>query len=184
MKEIITWFWAWEKSLWKEDIGTNRYFATLSILFAALVGACVGGGNTLYDWFGWQLQSSVLGSSALLWYIWCLNLAESILSVGRIRVMLLRSLSVTVCFAAAYGIGYIGSIVMLVLVALWVGLMVLGGFSSALAGPSKGGREYELEDGTRVKKSGSGLFGESYYKGNDGHRYRTDDGGGSFRRDG
>ncbi len=182
MKESMTWFWTWEKSIWKEKIGANRYFATLSVLFAALVGACVGGGNTLHNWFDWELQSSALAVSGLLLYVWSLNLAESILAAEGAAVAVLRALLVTVCLAAAYGIGYLGSIVILVLIAIWVSITVLGAVFSVLSsiGESpKNANEFILEDGTRVKKR-TGLFGEASYSGSDGHSYDTDDDGYTF----
>lgn len=179
MKALITWFWTWEKSIWKEKIEANRYFATLSVLFAALVGACVGGGNTLHSWFGWELQSSVLAVSGLLLYVWSLNLAESIMAAEGAAVAVLRALLVTVCFAAACGIGYLGSIVILVLIALYVSLTVLGVVFSSIGDSSKKSSDYVLEDGTRVKKR-TGLFGDSSYSGSDGNSYDTDDNGQTF----
>ncbi len=179
MKALINWFWTWEKSIWKEKIEANRYFATLSVLFAALVGACVVGGNTLHSWFGWELQSSALAVSGLLLYVWSLNLAESIMAAEGAAVAVLRALLVTVCLAAAYGIGYLGSIVILVLIALYVSLTVLGAVLSSIGeSPEKGGG-YVLEDGTRVKKR-TGLFGEASYTSSDGSSYDTDDNGHTF----
>ena len=161
MKALINWFWTWEKSIWKEKIEANRYFATLSVLFAALVGACVVGGNTL------------------LLYVWSLKLAESIMAAEGAAVAVLRALLVTVCLAAAYGIGYLGSIVILVLIALYVSLTVLGAVLSSIGeSPEKGGG-YVLEDGTRVKKR-TGLFGEASYTSSDGSSYDTDDNGHTF----
>lgn len=176
MKELMTWFWAWEKSIWKEKIEANRYFATLSVTFAALVGACVGGGNTLHSWFDWELHSSALAVSGVLLVVGSLNLAESILAAESAAVAVLRALLVTACLAAAYGIGYLGSIVILVLIAIYIGFTLLGAVFSAAEGSTK---EYKLEDGTRVKKR-TGLFGDASYSGSDGRNYDTDDGGHTF----
>lgn len=181
MKELISWFWAWEKSIWKEKIEANRYFATLSVLFAALVGACVGGGNTLHSWFDWELQSSALVVSGLLLYVWSLNLAESIMAAEGIAVAVLRALLVTVCLAVAYGIGYLGSIVILGLIAIYVIFTLFSvAVTMALQSPSSA-KVIVLEDGTRLKKR-TGLFGETYYSGSDGYDYVTDDGGYTFHK--
>lgn len=181
MKELISWFWAWEKSIWKEKIEANRYFATLSVLFAALVGACVGGGNTLHSWFDWELQSSSLAVSGLLLFIWSLNLAESIMAAEDVAVAALRALLVSVCLAVAYGIGYLGSIVILGLIAIYVIFTLFSvAVTMALQSP-KNAKEFVLEDGTRVKKR-TGLFGDTSYSGSDGHDYETDDGGYTFHK--
>lgn len=159
MKELISWFWALEKSIWKEKIEANRYFATLSVLFATLMGACVGGGNTLHSWFDWEMQSSALAVSGLLLFVWSLNLAESIMAAEEVAVAVLRALLVTASLAVAYGIGYLGSIVILVLIAIYVVLRLISVVLSAVGGSSNKSGEYVLEDGTRVKKR-TGLFGD------------------------
>ena len=58
MKEAIAWFYTIDKKLWGDKIETNPYFATLSILFVALVGACSGAGRIFYEWFDWDVATN------------------------------------------------------------------------------------------------------------------------------
>ena len=64
MKEKITWFWNWEKRIWDDKVEANRYFATLSIMFVAVMGACVGGGRIFHEWINWDTDTNVVAVGA------------------------------------------------------------------------------------------------------------------------
>lgn len=173
MKTYINWFHAWEKSLWNDRIETNRYLATLSLLFVAAMGACIGGGSLLHGWFGWQTETPFVVAAGMLLHVGVLNIAESVIAARTAKIALLRALLFTVCLLAAFGLGYVGSVVVLTIVAIWVIALFAGGALESI-GNSKGGKRFKLEDGTEVTEK-SGLFGEKTYHGNDGCEYETTD---------
>lgn len=80
MKEAIAWFYTIDKKLWGDKIETNPYFATLSILFVALVGACSGAGRIFYEWFDWDVATNNVAMAYLFILIWGMNLCESIVA--------------------------------------------------------------------------------------------------------
>ena len=51
-KNILNFFYAIDKRFWGDDIYTNRYFASVCLLFVALLGALQGGGTIFRSWFG------------------------------------------------------------------------------------------------------------------------------------
>ena len=68
-KNILNFFYAIDKRLWGEDIYSNRYLASVSLLFVALLGALQGGGTVLNSWFGWDVAmdiTAVILSSILI----------------------------------------------------------------------------------------------------------------------
>lgn len=80
MKNGLIWFWNLDRRIWSDKLETNRYFATLSVLCAALAGACAGGGQVLSAWFRWDLEVSNVAVIGLSIFIWGLNVAESIIA--------------------------------------------------------------------------------------------------------
>lgn len=159
MKEYMMWFYALEKNIWKDRIEANRYFATLSILFAAVAGAMAGGGNTLESWFGWDTSLNSVAVLGVLIYVWGLNLAESIIAAQTAGAAVGRAAILLLAFAVVFAVGYVGAVVVLFLVAAWLVLMFVGGMASqALKGGSSGKNRYELDDGTVVERE-SGLLG-------------------------
>lgn len=82
MKEAIAWFYTIDKKLWGDRIETNPYFATLSILFVALVGACSGAGRIFYEWFDWDVATNNVAMAYLFILIWGVNLCEFDRGIG------------------------------------------------------------------------------------------------------
>lgn len=160
-KNIFNFFYSIDKHLWGDDIYTNRYLATLSLLFAALLGAMQGGGSILNSWFGWDVDMSIIFTIGLSILVFSYNLFESIVS-AKPEIAILRSLLIFVCFVAAFVLGYVLAAVVLFAVAA---IVILGFIGAALGGGSKSGKatvtdEYGHE--TEAKKDMFGTYHDSY----------------------
>lgn len=160
-KNILNFFYAIDKRFWGDDIYTNRYLASLSLLFVALLGAMQGGGSILNSWFGWDVEMNILTTIELSILVFGYNLFESIVS-AKPKIAILRSLLILLCFVAAFVLGYVFAAVVLFAVAA---IVVLGFIGAALGGGSKSGRatvtdEYGHE--TEVKKDMFGTYHDSY----------------------
>lgn len=160
-KNILNFFYAIDKRFWGDDIYTNRYLASLSLLFVALLGAMQGGGSILNSWFGWDVEMNILTTIELSILVFGYNLFESIVS-AKPKIAILRSLLILLCFVAAFVLGYVFAAIVLFAVAA---IVVLGFIGAALGGGSKSGRatvtdEYGHE--TEVKKDMFGTYHDSY----------------------
>lgn len=160
-KNIFNFFYAIDKHLWGDEIYTNRYLATLSLLFVALLGAMQGGGSILNSWFGWDVEMNILTTIELSILVFGYNLFESIVS-AKPKIAFLRSLLTLGCFVAAFALGYLLAVVVIFAVAAIIVLWFIG---AALGGGSKSGRatvtdEYGHE--TEVKKDMFGTYHDSY----------------------
>ena len=160
-KNILNFFYAIDKRFWGDDIYTNRYLASVSLLFVALLGAMQGGGSILNSWFGWDVEMNILTTIELSILVFGYNLFESIVS-AKPKIAILRSLLILLCFVAAFVLGYVFAAIVLFAVAA---IVVLGFIGAALGGGSKSGRatvtdEYGHE--TEVKKDMFGTYHDSY----------------------
>lgn len=160
-KNIFNFFYAIDKRFWGDDIYTNRYLASLSLLFVALLGAMQGGGSILNSWFGWDVEMNIISTIGLSILVFGYNLFESIVS-AKPKIAILRSLLILLCFVATFVLGYVFAAVALFAVAA---IVILGFISAALGGGSKSGRatvtdEYGHE--TEVKKDMFGTYHDSY----------------------
>ena len=59
MKDLLCFLNSIDERIWGENINTNKYFASISILLIAVLGAAQGGGTTLQSWFGWDAAMPV-----------------------------------------------------------------------------------------------------------------------------
>lgn len=134
----ITWMYALDKSMWGNGIEPNRYFATLSLVYAALAGALCGGGNTLNSWFDIATAMNMAAVLGSLIVIWGLNVAESIIASNKISVIVLRPFVMLLFIAICFAFSYLLTIIILIIIAIWViGTLLSGAVSGALS--SKGG---------------------------------------------
>lgn len=160
-KNIFNFFYAIDKRFWGDDIYTNRYLASLSLLFVALLGAMQGGGSILNSWFGWDVEMNIISTIGLSILVFGYNLFESIVS-AKPKIAILRSLLILLCFVATFVLVYVFAAVALFAVAA---IVILGFIGAALGGGSKSGRatvtdEYGHE--TEVKKDMFGTYHDSY----------------------
>ncbi len=183
MKEKITWFWAWEKRIWDDKVETNRYMATLSILFAAVMGACLGGGRVFYEWFGWDSVPNIVAQGYLLIVIVGMNLCESVIASRSGKVILWRSLLVAGCILAAFAIGVIASVVVIFLVTVWFVLSLIGSLLSGSGSRRSSGSRSSGSSGS-VEQYGYDENGSQYTMRDVGGGYARDDNGRRWKNDG
>ncbi len=181
MNEKITWFWPLEKQIWGQKINTNQYLATLSILFAAIMGACVGGGHIFHEWFEWNTAPDLMAIGYLLILIIGVNIFESIIaSTG--WVVLWRSLLILVCLVLAFAIGVIASVVVIFLTVAWLALMLVGSLLSGSGSSGSSRRSGSSSDG--VEQYGYDENGASFTMHDEGGGYARDDNGRRWRNEG
>lgn len=179
MKEAIAWFYTIDKKLWGDKIETNPYFATLSILFVALVGACSGAGRIFYEWFDWDVATNNVAMAYLFILIWGMNLCESIVASESTWIGLWRPLLMLLIFALVFAFGFIASVVVIFLVTAWVVLMLAGALLSGSGGGNSKKKRYSLNDGTEVEEESDGVYRDVSGSG----RTFRDVGGGRVRED-
>ena len=163
MKNKLTWFYTLDKKFWGDSIDANPYLGTLSLMFAALMGAIYGGAEALNGLFEWGTVGNVVLCIALLVYIWVLNTAESVIASANWKVATLRTLLLLFGFVLMFIIGVVMALVVIGIVILWLVLVVGSSALKAAFAPGGDGKRYKLEDGTEVEKE-VGLLGEVSYK--------------------
>ncbi len=184
MKLLFTWFKAIDNRIWGEKVDSNDYFATCSIMVAALIGAIYGGGTVLNEWFDWNTinWAPISVICVIVDGLFACNVCESIIVSDSIGSSVGRSMLLMLAMALAAAAGYILAVVVVIIICLILGciaIYVVGGILSAGSGSS--GATHRLDDGTDVKES-RGLLGEKYYKSNDGRSFH-DIGGGRVQED-
>lgn len=167
MKKLM-FFNRWDNKLWGDDVVANPYFASISILFAGIIGATYASAGLLqqFDIINYKPEfATVLLSLCLLT---CLNIAESIMSAKTIEAAIFRSILVVIMIAAFAGVGFIGIIVfaLVLIVGFFIMLMLNG-----------------IRPTVNVRKTGTTLFGKERYEDDMGRKYVSDDGGETVRRE-
>lgn len=167
MKKLM-FFNRWDNKLWGDDVVANPYFASISIVFAGIIGATYASAGLLrqFDIINYKPEfATVLLSLCLLT---CLNIAESIMSAKTIEAAIFRSILVVIMIAAFAGVGFIGIIVfaLVLIVGFFIMLMLNG-----------------IRQTVNVRKTGTTLFGKERYEDDMGRKYVSDDGGETVRRE-
>ena len=129
--KIATFMHTADKAFWHEKIATNRYLATLSVLFALFAGIVTpeahrGVRQWLADSFlEWGIFSSRLAAIGVLVVLVVLNIGESIISAGDFVSRLLRSLWVTLVISIAFLLGLFGGQVAIVILILMTVILLI-----------------------------------------------------------
>ncbi len=180
MKNLFRKFWIHEGKLWHEaqapgtevrrKINSNPYFATLSLWFVLFVGILTGGGQVIGGWFSKDdIQPDNVAMIALVLFVWCANMGESVVASPNARIAIFRSLLLLLYMAVALVLGYVGSVVLLFLVLIVLVVFFLSGGIGALLKGAGG--------------SSSGTCPDQY--GYDGSSaFKLEDMGGGYARDG
>lgn len=108
-----------DTSFWRGKIASNRYFATLSVLFTLLMGLVTAEkANDVRRWLKrsfleWETTPSLVAAIGVLLVVVALNICESVMAAKSFVSGLLRALWVTVvliaAFFATYFIGNVAS---------------------------------------------------------------------------
>ena len=147
INDKITFFYTLEESIWNNKVDANKYLATLSILFIAVLGGLAGGGSTLESFFNWDTAPSLLAIIASCVFIWGTNVAESIIVSTNPLVALLRSLLLLLVMAFAFVAGYVLAVVVIIIVCLVVVLLLFTGvLNGALSGGGRGSSNSDDDD--------------------------------------
>ena len=135
MKNKMTWFYTIDKKIWGDRIETNPYLGTLSLMFAALMGAIYGSAEALNSMFDWGTVGNVVQCISMLVYVWVFNVAESVIASANWKVATLRSLLLLLGFVLMYVIGVVMALVVIGIIILWLALLVITGVLKASIAP-------------------------------------------------
>lgn len=186
-KSLFSILYTLDKNIWGEQINPNKYLATATLLCCALIGILYGGGNYLAGMFDMDINITLTSSLASVVVLIGYNIAESIMAANTAKIAVLRSLMMTVFMILGFIAGLVGSVILLAILTIIIGLyfillvikIALGGSAGSSGGGSK---KIILDDGTVLTNKQSDLIGfGATYTGSDGYSYRTDDGK-NFRR--
>jgi len=138
IRGIFLFMYSIDKGIYGEKITPNRFFGTLSVLTAMLIGMMyhivqeelfydfdLGGGSYIdLDWT--EYNTLIVNSFISLACLWAFNVAESIIASKRSWIPLARSGMLGGIFLLFYFIAReLPSVVVIVLVALWtIGIVV------------------------------------------------------------
>lgn len=188
LKEKLTFFYALEENIWNDKVEANPYLGTLSILLSAIIGALVGGGNTLAEMFEWDVAPALLPLATLVILLWGLNIAESIIASSNGWVALGRSILILLSMAIALALGIVLAVVVIFVVVIILVFLLAsgmlkaglsgGGGSSSSSSSSSNSEEGEVLDfgmGDRVK--GRSSWDGNTFWGDNGRTYEKHDGG-------
>ena len=109
--KIATFMHTADKAFWHEKMDTNRYFATLSVLFALLVGITTPEAhNGVRKWLAdsfleWDIYPSLLAAIGVLFVLAVLNIGESMIGAKNFVSGLLRSLWITLVISIVFFLG-------------------------------------------------------------------------------
>lgn len=130
LQMIATFMHTADKAFWHEKMNTNRYFATVSVLFALMAGIVANKSHDcdiifwLASFLKWDVYSSLLAALGIIVVLIVLNVCESIFGAKSFVSGLLRSLWVTVVIGIVFYLGFMEdnftTIVLILMTALLV----------------------------------------------------------------
>lgn len=174
MKEELLFFVEIDKRLWGDKVNANPFFASLSVLLAAIGGAMYGGGSVLHDWFDWNLLMNPAALGATILLIWCYNVVESILASENWAPALFRPLLILAMMLLAFFVSIALSVIVLFLVAVVLVIWLFSLFIGMALDNGKAKRAVlEDEYGNRIKGT---HHGDSFTS-NDGRHFSKNSSG-------
>ncbi len=120
-----------DKAFWHEKMDTNRYFATVSVLFALLAGLVSNGDHMgicywlVESFLKWGIYPSLLAGVGMVFILIILNVCESIIGAKSFVNGLQRSLLVTAVMVLVFILGYMYAPGMTIVLILVTALLVL-----------------------------------------------------------
>ena len=180
----ITWFYNWEKRLWGDKTEANRYFATISILFAALLGAIFASGELIAEVANVNSETPLVVIFALAAVVYSLNVAESVMATTTAGTAFGRSALLLLCMAVGLVVGVVAAVVVALIIGIFFIVLAIGGMlsggskSGSTSGSNPGMYGYD-ENGSQVNLTdeGGGYARDEY-----GHRWKNA-GGSSWTKD-
>lgn len=117
--DYISFFHFIEEKLWGDKVNANKYFATLSILFAAMIGACHTEAAYSLPLLRWNIDFPTQLLLILAVYLWMVNTAESVFACKEIETACLRSLLILLALGLAYGAGiFLGTVALVIVITI------------------------------------------------------------------
>jgi hypothetical protein len=182
-KDLFSVLYSLDKKIWGDQIATNRYLATVTLICCVLFGVILGSGKFLNGLFDWSLRVSIVATIASTIMLIGFNIIESIIAAKTAKIATLRSLMITGILILGLVVGFVGSVVALailtVVITIYLAILLLGALLGGGSGGSGGRKKWKLSNGDEVTEE-KGLCGESYYTGSSGTSYDTNDGGNTF----
>jgi|GEM_PF-1178184 len=131
IQNVLSFFHAIDERIWNNKVASNQYYASLSIIIVALIGALVTGGKILNSTFNLNIEASVYSAITIVLIIVGMNIYESIIAANDIKTATLRSLLLFATLIIAFFVGVLASIVIAIIIvivfAIWLIITILGG---------------------------------------------------------
>ena len=111
INKIATFMHTADRAFWHGKMETNRYFATVSVLFALLAGIVTTGHTSgilewlVFSFLKWNIYPSLKAAIGMLIVLIVLNVCESIFGAKSFASGLLRSIWVTIAISIAFILG-------------------------------------------------------------------------------
>lgn len=153
VQNVLSFFQRIENCIWGDQIVSNKYFASLSIILVALIGAVVTGGEFLNFVFNWDIKVSFYPAITITLVIAVVNIYESIIATDSAKIAILRALLVLGFILASFFLGVLTSVVIATIIAITVAIIALIvvvklAFTALTGGPRKKAqlRSYDIID--------------------------------------
>ncbi len=173
----ILWFHKFEKKIWGDNINTNKYYASISLIIAALAGAMVSASEIMNDIINTNINIDEDSIPWVIALIFLPNLAESIFSAKSTKIIILRSLLIAVFTVLAALIGFITSIVVALIASLLIILFAFSIITSGIGGSSSSSRRSRSPRSYAYDENGSEVTltdeGGGYARDEYGHRWKN-----------
>lgn len=125
VQNVLSFFQRIENSIWGEQIVSNKYFASLSIILVALIGALVTGGKILNSSPDLDIEVSLYSAITAVLVIAVLNIYESIIAAENAKIATLRALLIFGFIVAAFFVGVLTSVVIAIIIAIAAAIIAL-----------------------------------------------------------
>lgn len=158
-----------DRSLFDSTDTDYEPFGMIVVAVSGFAGALAAGGTFIEEigHFGWRIQSVYLMAIHIGAICLAYSVYEAVTRMHSAGAVFGKTVFLWIACCIGGVIGALGSVVMICVLIIVAVLYIL---SAVLSDSGGKGKRWRADDGTVIEES-KGLFGESYYNGNDGKSY-------------
>ena len=120
VQNVLSFFQRIENNIWGNQLISNKYYASFSIILVAFIGAMVTGGKILNSTFDLDIEVSFYSAITIIFFITALNIYESIIATDNVKIAMLRALLVFGFIIASFFFGILTSVIIAIIIAIVV----------------------------------------------------------------
>jgi hypothetical protein len=124
VQNVLSFFQRIENNIWGNQLISNKYYASFSIILVAFIGAMVTGGKILNSTFDLDIEVSFYSAITIIFFITALNIYESIIATDNVKIAMLRALLVFGFIIASFFFGILTSVIIAIIIAIVVAAIV------------------------------------------------------------